>query len=242
MSLATYQMTNSQKPIRKKITPILITFSIFLTIIFISVPEYNKQKVFDQLYQFPFLASVWGTFSDWATVLVTSLTAIYIYRTLTSQKEVGKQQLITTRIALDQHRLSIIPRIVLDQDITHNGITDAEFYAGNYKGRTKLYSIGHLAKNIKLIIYQGALDDANRTIILDDGISELDNRKFHAFDYKFSQKLGNTDDRMFELYWTYEDIFGNLYYSKMVKYYSFDPYEVKVKINIDIPTLVKLAV
>ncbi|MDP9076163.1 MAG: hypothetical protein M3O71_01965 [Bacteroidota bacterium] len=40
------------------------------------------------LFKFPFLSDVWGTVSDWVMIAVTTITAIFLYKTLKSQKEV----------------------------------------------------------------------------------------------------------------------------------------------------------
>jgi hypothetical protein len=45
------------------------------------------------LFKFPFHADVWGTASEWAMILVTSITAIFLYRTLKSQQVVQKAQI-----------------------------------------------------------------------------------------------------------------------------------------------------
>ncbi len=42
--------------------------------------------------EFPFPAEVWGTVSDWVMIVVTSLTALFLYNTLRSQKDVQKAQ------------------------------------------------------------------------------------------------------------------------------------------------------
>lgn len=44
------------------------------------------------LFKFPFHADVWGTASEWVMIVVTTITAIFLYRTLRSQQEVQKSQ------------------------------------------------------------------------------------------------------------------------------------------------------
>jgi hypothetical protein len=232
---------NSSQINRKRLVYALVIIIIIL-LIYITNHQFVTPYIFDYPLEDRFSPSIWGTFADWAMVFVTSLTAIYIYQTLTSQKEVGRQQLITTRIALDQHRQSIMPRIVLDQDIGHNGNMDEEFYAGHYNGKTRILNIGQLARNIKLTIYQGDLENPNRKVLISVSVKELDNRKSLAFDYKYSQLTNSHNDRLFELYWTYEDILGNSYYSTMIKYFSINPRKTKTRLDINVPMLIKLAV
>jgi len=44
------------------------------------------------LFKFPFPSDVWGTVSDWVMVSVTSLTALYLFKTLKSQQDVQRTQ------------------------------------------------------------------------------------------------------------------------------------------------------
>lgn len=47
----------------------------------------------NSLFEFPFIAEVWGTVSDWVMVCVTAITAYYLYQTLQEQKEFTKIEL-----------------------------------------------------------------------------------------------------------------------------------------------------
>lgn len=44
------------------------------------------------MFNFPFSAEVWGTVSDWVMIIVTSITAYFLWKTLRSQKEVQDTQ------------------------------------------------------------------------------------------------------------------------------------------------------
>jgi len=205
------------------------------------LPESLKSNLLGDLYQFPLPATVWGNFSDWSMVLVTGITAYYIYHTLKSQKEVTYQQLLMTRIALDQHRQSIMPRIVLNTPLTHKGNTDEEFYSGNYKGFTQLYNIGEIAKNVIIKITQGTQDNPNPKILIEKQIEEMKPQEFHDINYPFHQAHGNEDHRFFTIYWTFEDRLGNFYSSKMIKYHSFVPNAHRTISDINTPQLINLA-
>jgi hypothetical protein len=44
------------------------------------------------LFKFPFHADVWGTASEWVMIIVTTVTAYFLWKTLQSQKEVQETQ------------------------------------------------------------------------------------------------------------------------------------------------------
>ena len=50
---------------------------------------YEKSKLSDR----PFDPNVWGTFSDWCLVIVTTLTAIYLIKTFSAQQKIRKTEL-----------------------------------------------------------------------------------------------------------------------------------------------------
>ena len=55
------------------------------------------------LFKFPFHADVWGTASEWVMIIVTTVTAYFLYNTLKSQKEV--QQAQNKLLEIEQLRL-----------------------------------------------------------------------------------------------------------------------------------------
>jgi hypothetical protein len=61
----------------------------------------------------PFQAEVWGTYSDWIMVLVTIVTAIFLWRTLNSQMIVQKLQQQTTNIENERFRLEVKPNFTM---------------------------------------------------------------------------------------------------------------------------------
>jgi hypothetical protein len=65
------------------------------------------------LFHFPFLADVWGTFSDWTMVFVTAVTARYIYKTFKAQLQVTKDQQELLKIERVRHRKQFEPVFVL---------------------------------------------------------------------------------------------------------------------------------
>ncbi|SMC52727.1 hypothetical protein [Pedobacter nyackensis] len=61
------------------------------------------------LFKFPFISEVWGTSSDWVMVLVTGITAYFLWRTLRSQTTVQNLQ-------QDLHRIEV-ERFIKDQNL-----------------------------------------------------------------------------------------------------------------------------
>lgn len=60
-----------------------------------------------------FNAEVWGTVSDWYMVIVTLITAIFLYKTLKSQKDVQKEQNRLFKIEELKYLYSIKPKVNL---------------------------------------------------------------------------------------------------------------------------------
>ncbi|WP_197086415.1 hypothetical protein [Sphingobacterium sp. IITKGP-BTPF85] len=54
---------------------------------------------------------IWGTVSDWFIVIITLVTAVFLYKTLRSQMEVQNSQSIITKIELKKYLSSIKPEI-----------------------------------------------------------------------------------------------------------------------------------
>lgn len=71
----------------------------------------------------PFNSGVWGTMSDWVTILVTSVTAYYLYRTLQSQKNLNILQEKAVNIEQERYNLLIRP----DVEVTHDLNTKTVF-------------------------------------------------------------------------------------------------------------------
>lgn len=65
---------------------LIIIFSIsILFFVFSFFLFYNQTDIF----KFPFHVEVWGTFSDWTMVVVTSISAYYLIRTFREQKKLS---------------------------------------------------------------------------------------------------------------------------------------------------------
>ena len=51
---------------------------------------YNSITTMD-IFNFPFLSEIWGTVSDWVMIMVTGITAYFLYKTLYAQKKKYKK-------------------------------------------------------------------------------------------------------------------------------------------------------
>lgn len=70
----------------------------------------------NSLFEFPFIAEVWGTVSDWAMVLVTAVTAIFLVKTF-------KESQRLTRIETERFLYERLPILGLkDIDLTQDHI------------------------------------------------------------------------------------------------------------------------
>lgn len=66
------------------------------------------------LFKFPFNSGVWGTASDWVIILVTSLTAVYLYNSFKAQKESNG---IQNKTLEEQQKLTEIEQIIFREKI-----------------------------------------------------------------------------------------------------------------------------
>ena len=89
----------------------------------------------------PFESDVWGTVSDWAMVIVTTLTAIFIYRTFREQLKVTK----------DQGELLKIEQIKLrEQFRTELDATGGNVWDGVNTIWLNIKAMNHHAYNVKI--------------------------------------------------------------------------------------------
>lgn len=64
---------------------------------------------------------IWGTVSDWVTIILALVTAVFLYKTLRSQQEVQRLQEIQTRVNLNEKMYSFRPKITVDLDKSNGG-------------------------------------------------------------------------------------------------------------------------
>lgn len=96
----------------------------------------------NDLFEFPFISNVWGSVSDWLMILVTGVTAIFLYRTLRSQQKTQDLQADLNRLHHRQHKKNIMPYFVVFEENSENSPS-----YGNY---TTIKLCGANAHNVKI--------------------------------------------------------------------------------------------
>lgn len=67
------------------------------------------------LYKYPYIAEVWGTMSDWAMVLVTTLTAVFLILSFRAQKKAND-------ISYKNYALAIKPRFIVFEKMEETSV------------------------------------------------------------------------------------------------------------------------
>lgn len=88
---------------------LIITLVLALIMVYLMLPYLQESDLNER----PHNAQVWGSVSDWAMVLVTGVTAWFIWRTLS-------EQMIVSKIEANKHRYSILPKFIVSQSDTNN--------------------------------------------------------------------------------------------------------------------------
>ncbi len=97
----------------------------------------------------PFDATIWGTVSDWISILVTVIAAIFIFKTLKSQIVVQKLQERVTEIEHNGHIRSIKPKFDLDLLVGASRFEDeSNFQFLTFSPKLKFILTDNPAKNI----------------------------------------------------------------------------------------------
>lgn len=155
----------------------------------------------------PFQSDVWGTVSDWAIVVVTAITAIYIYRTFRAQLKVTTDQ--TELLKIEQIRIREQFRTEIDVS-GGNEWTSVNTFWVNIK------ALNHNAYNIKIKIIR---DSGFPLKLLMYEIALL---KMENWVGVIKQEVNHEDLRNeYELQISYEDANGKPY-SQNIMSTSFD--------------------
>ncbi len=86
---------------------------------------YDLLIILSDLFRFPFVAEVWGTASDWAMVIVTTLTLSALVSTLRSQLIIQRLQEKSTRINNELYRKQNKPAFTFGlEKKTHQNIKE----------------------------------------------------------------------------------------------------------------------
>jgi len=148
----------------------------------------------------PFEADVWGTVSDWALVIVTALTAIFIYRTFRAQLNVTE----------DQSELLKIERIKLrEQFRTELEISGGNTWTNVNTVRLNIKAVNHPAYNVVI---------SNLPVLLTNGNDPrtFDLIKIEKWQNVIEKAVDHEDlHNKYNIQITYEDANG-LQYSQVI--------------------------
>jgi hypothetical protein len=114
----------------------------------------------------PFPGEVWGTVSDWMTVIVAGFTAFFIWRTLQSQLEVSRTQ----RDLLEIERLKFRNQFNVQLEVSGGNTWD-----GKNTIWVNLKALNHPARNIRIT---NLVDSQFRYKPIDQEISFLEVEKW----------------------------------------------------------------
>lgn len=159
------------------------------------------------LLKFPFLSDVWGSVSDWAMILVTAITARYLYFSLKSQKEIQKMQKRITDIEDFRFRNAMMPKFVAKGNATKYPFNTKDTIRADYW--LELVN-SNSAKNIKI---KGLLNDDESTFEKEwnKGIASPEDNKV-SIEYQFNTTNIQKCAFGYKLNVTFEDMAGHKYH------------------------------
>jgi hypothetical protein len=168
----------------------------------------------------PFDANVWGTVSDVFIVIVTAITAVYLYRTLKSQILVQKMQQSLTDIENERYRVEYKPVFELvpvsvkeiknDEDRTESNISfklsllkndarDVEIVQNNGTVEMKRISLGQKGIGINMPVqFLSPPNEFNLHFhVSTTNVLYLSEGGYFFFYLNFSDTLGNRYQQLF---------------------------------------------
>lgn len=164
------------------------------------------------MFQYPFPADVWGTVSDWVMVIVTFFTAIFLYRTLRSQKDVQHAQ--NRFLEIEQIRL----REQFKPEIQYCSFNDEDEnrFSHKMKKNSEILSVSvkNLSDNVA-INYKFHLPENPQAEMLDWFASQPSLIKYNGHgEVHFLIRNPNYENRipfLFHFVFTYNDLIGTKY-------------------------------
>lgn len=176
----------------------------------------------NELLNYPFNVNVWGTVSDWVTVIATVIGLIYIIRTFRSQIEVQQSQIALLQIETDRF---------VDEKKPHFELAKIDF-TGEQVDVDKPNFITELKK-------AGQLDALELKIAAHgfeiENLSPSDIHKEHdILIILYYKKVAETPVRAFHSFITYKDRYGN-HYRQVIN--SWRNYQGQREYSISIPRM-----
>jgi len=183
------------------------------------------------LFKFPFHADVWGTASEWVMIIVTMITAYFLWKTLKSQKEVQETQNKLLKIEHLRLREDFKPKLSYSRFLENFKIDDPD--------RIPIcIAVRNLSANVALN-FQGKLlklDDSIKQIIFKPPVFTLSNDGPNAELYFLVKHIqGQNLNCTIYLSIEYEDVVGTKYtqtiafdaFAGIEEFRTFDPMIVK---------------
>lgn len=114
---------------------ILLTFLVIVILLLITI--FTFYNSFLQKHS-PFIPEVWGNVADWAMLVVTVITAIFIYKTLNSQTKVQQIQLELLNIEQKRCKSEMVPDFdILNVRLFHQKVNDKYLYMINFSNNKR---------------------------------------------------------------------------------------------------------
>jgi len=181
---------------------------------------YILGKVFPNLemFHFPYSASIWGSIADWIMIIVTALTAWFLWKTFQSQIMIQQMQQKQLDIEYYKHKKDIMPRFdfQVKKSIGKNTILNLDIFCRDAQA------------HIKEII-------CHKTESVDKKLTILENKSMHANSaLGYSLQVNKEINFNVSISINYTDRDKNSYHQYLL---IFDV-EGKVNIHTSIPTLV----
>jgi hypothetical protein len=189
-----------------------------------------------EVFKFPFLAEVWGTISDWIMILVTTITAYFLYKTLQSQKDVQEAQNELLKIEQIRLREQFKPEI----DYRYFFSETVEKYADRMTPDSEFLSVAVMNLNVNVAINYDFITNNNADIEMLEFFkpqpSLIQGDKFAAIHFIIRNiKRENPVYYGFHFFFVYSDLIGTRY----KQFVYCDKRNGEVSVRTHIPEIIK---
>lgn len=152
-----------------------------------------------ELFNYPFQANVWGTASDWATVVATVVGLIYIIRTFRSQIEVQQSQVTLLQMETDRF---------VDEKKPHFEVENIEYTGEQVDSDNPNFAV--------LLKKNGQLDGLELKIAAHGFVIENNSplkayKEHERLSILYYKKTTETPTNNFHCFITFKDRYGNRY-------------------------------
>lgn len=180
----------------------------FIVLIYFSLYLLGVLYPDNEMFIYPYSASIWGNVADWIMIIVTSVTAFFLYLSLLSQREVQKMQqslsIIEQSAYLDKIKPDFICKIKWDE-------RSGEYY----RATLSLELIKNLPYNLKYHFAQIS-DDFADVSGHENGIDTMSNQIGSIILFHIKFKTPSKKGIFGSLELTFEDTIGTQYLAKFL--------------------------